>query len=112
MASLGTKAVQEQVVAEVKRRLGPRQLELPGLELDVAGVVAKTTEQVVIGTIDIPRIIVVPKDEVRSGFKPFKLDLEGPTPQPGSDDIVDAQRLRTGEQETITSAAAGSMSSG
>ncbi len=101
VASLGTKAVQDQVVAEVKRRLGPRQLELPGLELDVAGVVAKTTEQVVLGTIDIPRIIVVPKDEVRSGFKPFKLDLRGFTPQPGSDDIV-AQRLRTGEQETIT----------
>jgi type III restriction enzyme len=67
----------------------------------VAGVVARTTEQVVLGTIDIPRIIVVPKDEVKSGFKPFKLSvatLRYPVP---SDELV-AQTLRTGEQESIS----------
>jgi type III restriction enzyme len=100
VASLQTKDVQAKVVAEVKRRLGP-QPELPGMELDVAAVVAKTTEQVVLGTIDIPRIIVVPKDEVKSGFKPFKLSvatLRYPVP---SDELV-AQTLRTGEQESIS----------
>ena len=99
VASLQTKDVHEKVVAEVKRRLGP-QPELPGMELDLAEVVAKTTEQVVLGTIDIPRIIVVPKEDVKSGFKPFKLNvatLRYPVP---SDELV-SQTLRTGEQESI-----------
>lgn len=100
VASLQTKDVQAKVVAEVKRRLGP-QPELPGMELDVAAVVAKTTEQVVLGTIDIPRIIVVPKDEVKSGFNAFKLDLQNMKFQAGTEDVV-AQSLRTGEQERIS----------
>jgi type III restriction enzyme len=66
-------------------------------------VVAKTTEQVVLGTIDIPRIIVVPKnrDEVKSGYKPFKLNvttLRYPVP---SDELW-AQNLRDGEREVIS----------
>jgi type III restriction enzyme len=99
VASLQAKDVQAQVVAEVKRRLGPQQ-ELPGMEFDVATVVAKTTEQVVLGTIDIPRIIVVPKDEVKSGFKPFKLNLSS-LRYPVPDDELVAHTLRTGEQERI-----------
>jgi type III restriction enzyme len=38
--------------------------------LDLSAVVAKTTEIVVQQTIDIPRIAVVPKGEVTTGF-PF-----------------------------------------
>ena len=99
VASLQTKDVQAQVVAEVKRRLGPQQ-ELPGMEFDIAAVVAKTTEQVVLGTIDVPRIIVVPKDEVKSGFKPFKLNLTS-LRYPVPDDELVAHTLRTGEQARI-----------
>ena len=101
VASLQSKEVQAQVVAEVKRRLGPQQKILFGEADVVAAVVLKTTEQVVLGTIDIPRIIVVPKDEVKSGFKPFKLNvatLRYPVP---SDELV-AQTLRTGQQEMIS----------
>ena len=101
VASLQSKEVQAQVVAEVKRRLGPQQKLLFGEADVVAAVVLKTTEQVVLGTIDIPRIIIVPKDEVKSGFKPFKLNvatLRYPVP---SDELV-AQTLRTGQQEMIS----------
>lgn len=101
VASLQKKEVQEQLVAEVKRRLGPQQQELFAEADAVAAVVAKTTEQVVLGTIDIPRIIVVPKDEVKSGFKPFKLNLTSLRYPVPSDELV-AQTLRTGEQESIS----------
>ena len=55
----------------------PAQLELAGVgeQPDIAAVVAKTVELVTQQTIDIPRILVVPKGEVKSGFKPFTLDL-------------------------------------
>lgn len=43
---------------------------------DIASVVAKTVELVTQQTIDIPRILVVPKGEVKSGFKPFQLKLD------------------------------------
>ena len=101
VASLQKKDIQEQLVAEVKRRLGPQQQELFAEADAVANIVAKTTEQVVLGTIDIPRIIVVPKDEVTSGFKPFKLNLTSLRYPVPSDELV-AQTLRTGEQESIT----------
>lgn len=101
VASLQKKDIQEQLVAEVKRRLGPQQQELFAEADAVAAVVAKTTEQVVLGTIDIPRIIVVPKDEVKSGFKPFKLNLTSLRYPVPSDELV-AQALRTGEQESIS----------
>lgn len=101
VASLQKKEIQEQLVAEVKRRLGPQQQEMFAEANAVAAVVAKTTKQVVLGTIDIPRIIVVPKDEVKSGFKLFKLNLTSLRYPVPSDELV-AQTLRTGEQESIS----------
>jgi type III restriction enzyme len=69
--------VQAAVLKEVTNQYRPAQLELTGItkQPDLAAVVAKTTEIVVQQTIDIPRILVVPKGEVKSGFKPFSLDL-------------------------------------
>jgi type III restriction enzyme len=101
VASLQNRDVQATVVAEVKRRLGPQQLEMLTEEDAIAAVVAKTTKQVVLGTIDIPRIIVVPKEEVKSGFKSFKLNLTALRYPAPSDELV-AQTLRTGEQESIS----------
>ena len=101
VAALQTPDVQAQVVAEVRRRLGPQQLEVFTDKDAVSDVVAKTTEQVVLGTIDIPRIVVLPKDDVRSGFRPFKLELSALRYPVPSDELV-AQTLRTGEQERIS----------
>lgn len=98
--------VQEQIKAEVAERLKPQQGSLledqdayvP--ELNLADVVAKTTEVVVQQTIDIPRITVVPTGEVTSGYHSFTLsDL--PNYQPGQREII-GQTLRTNEQFTLS----------
>lgn len=94
--------VQAQVLKEVSQEYAPTQMELEGIseKPDIAAIVAKTAEQWVLKTIDIPRIIVVPEGEVRSGFKPFKLELASINYQPPSDELW-VQMLRTGEREIL-----------
>jgi type III restriction enzyme len=76
--------VQRQIVAQVRAATAPAQAELSGIaeQVDIDAVVAKTTELVVQQTIDIPRILVLPKGEVTSGFKPFVLDASSIHYQP------------------------------
>jgi len=52
-------------------------------------------------TIDIPRILVVPKGDVSSGFQPFSMDTAGIHYQPVDRDLL-IQHLRTHEQETLS----------
>ncbi len=94
--------IQQRIVAEVRERMKPAQGELlPGeIPLDVADVVARTTEVVVRQTIDIPRISVVPKGEVTTGFHPFKLDVGQLHLQPGQREIV-GQMLHSNEQFSL-----------
>jgi len=98
--------VQKKIAEEVAERLKPVQGNLLAEAdtsqpaLDVAAVVAKTTEVVVQQTIDIPRIVVLPKGEVTTGFHPFKLDVSQLHLQPGEREIV-GQMLRTNEQFTL-----------
>ena len=93
--------VQETVLREVAAQYRPQQLELEGVSRpDLAAVVAKTTELVVQQTISIPRILVVPKGEVRSGFKPFTLDLSKINYQAPSEELW-VQHLRTNHLEII-----------
>ncbi|MND26711.1 Type III restriction enzyme, res subunit [compost metagenome] len=100
------KEVQAQIKAEVAERLKPLQgallegqdVNVP--ELDLADVVAKTTEVVVQQTIDIPRITVVPTGEVTSGYRQFTLGSL-PNYQPGQREIV-GQTLRTNQQFTLS----------
>ena len=63
-------------------------------------VVTKTAEQVVEQSISIPRIMVVPKGEVRSGFKPFNLEL-GTLNYPAPSDELWIQHLRTHQLEVL-----------
>ncbi|MBI5395366.1 MAG: DEAD/DEAH box helicase family protein [Verrucomicrobia bacterium] len=95
--------VQKEIVAKVEEALAPVQGELAGVteKVNVAAVVAKTTELVVQQTIDIPRILVLPKGEVTSGFKAFTLDTGAIHYQPVERDIL-IQHLRTHQQETLT----------
>ena len=67
---------------------------------DIAAVVAKTVELVTQQTIDIPRILVVPKGEVKSGFKPFTLDLDT-LKYPAVSDELWIQHLRTNQLEVL-----------
>lgn len=101
-SSLLEPSVQEQVVARVLEELTPRQPELSGLleSVDVASVVGKTAAIMVNGTIDIPRILIVPKGEVTSGFHTFNLDPSSVHYPPVNRDIL-IQHLRTSTQETL-----------
>ena len=102
--------VQQEIQAEVALRLKPQQGNLlAGMDesipsLDLAAVVAKTTEIVVQQSIDIPRITVVPSSEVTTGFHPFTLDVSQLHFQPGQREIV-GQNLRTNEQFTLATEA-------
>jgi type III restriction enzyme len=94
--------VQSMVADDVAAYLAPAQLEIDGLteKPDIAAIVKRTAELVVRQTIDIPRILVVPKGEVKSGFKPFQLKLAGLKFQPISEELW-VQFLRTGATEVI-----------
>ncbi|WP_373509018.1 DEAD/DEAH box helicase [Thiocapsa sp.] len=100
---LKTPEVQAAIVQAVEAQRTPAQLALQGLaeEPDIAAVVAKTVDLVAQQTIDIPRILVVPKGEVRSGFKPFTLELATLRYAPVSDELW-VQHLRTGQRDVVT----------
>jgi type III restriction enzyme len=95
--------VQAGIVRTVEELYKPRQTELQGIteQSDVATIVAKTTELVIRQTISIPRILVVPRGELRSGFRPFELDLSALRYQPVQDTLW-IQHLRTSQREELT----------
>lgn len=99
---LNTPEVRAEVIREVTRQYQSAQLVLEGIaeEPDIAAVVAKTSELVIQQTIDIPRILVVPKDDVQSGFNTFILELGTLNYQPPSEELW-IQYLRTGETEAV-----------
>lgn len=94
--------IQAAITREVQAQYHPIQMEMAGVapQVDIAAVVAKTTELVQQKTIDIPRIVVVPTTEVRSGFHPFTLNLTSMQFAPPSDELV-IQTLRTQEREIV-----------
>jgi type III restriction enzyme len=100
---LTDKDVADEIVKRVEEETGPYQPELAGLAKapSIAQIVAMTTELVVARTIDIPRILVVPKGEVTLGFNPFRLDLSAVNFQPVDRDLL-IQHLRTNQQERIS----------
>lgn len=95
--------VQAKIAEEVKEYVTPSQQALPGMAAvpSVAVVVAKTAQLVVQQTIDIPRILVVPKGEVTTGFHIFALDCSSINYQPVERDLL-IQHLRTHEQDTLS----------
>lgn len=99
--ALLTVEIREKIVQEVQTALQPTQGELLVDELDIAEIVAKTTETMVNQTIDIPRITVVPSGEVSTGFHPFKLDLSSLNLQPSEREIT-IHNLHTNEQSSLS----------
>jgi type III restriction enzyme len=71
--------VQEAIAKETEAYMVPVQQELAGVTQtpNIADVVAKTVDLLVKQTIDIPRILVMPKGEVSTGFHAFTLDCSG-----------------------------------
>lgn len=102
VARLRSGELQAQIAEQVKSRYQPAQLELEGTveQPDIEAVVKQTIELIIQRTIDIPRIIVVPRGEVRSGFQAFTLDLSGMGFQPPDEELW-LQYLRTGGTERI-----------
>lgn len=98
VAYLRNDDIKAQVLREVQAEYRPQQMELEGIvqKLDIAAIIAKTTSLVIQQTIDIPRISVVPKGEVKSGFKPFQLKLGSLRFQPPEETLW-VQYLRTGQ---------------
>ena len=94
--------IQAAIVKAVEEQRTPGQMELEGVteRPDIAAVVAKTVELVTQQTIDIPRILVVPRGEVQSGFKPFSLNLDT-LKYPAVSDELWIQTLRTNEREVL-----------
>ena len=78
LAYLQDPTIQAAIVKEVEEQYRPAQLDLEGVveKPNIPAVVAKTTDFVSQQTIAIPRILVVPKGEVKSGFKSFTLKLD------------------------------------
>lgn len=95
--------IQAKIVEEVKQSMAPSQQALPGMAppSNIASVVEKTAQLVVQRSIDIPRILVVPKGEVTTGFHPFSLDCSNINYQPVERDLL-IQHLRTHEQEALS----------
>ena len=94
--------IQAAIVKAVEEQRAPGQMELEGVteKPDIVAVVAKTVELVMQQTIDIPRILVVPRGEVQSGFKPFTLNLDA-LKYPAVSDELWIQALRTNEREVL-----------
>lgn len=101
-------SIQAAIIKEVQAQYRPTQLELEGVteRPDIAAVIAKTVGFVAQQTISIPRIIVVPKGEVKSGFKEFALNLDTLRYPPVSEELW-LQYLRTGSTETVATGPGG-----
>jgi type III restriction enzyme len=97
-AALTQADIQQQITQRVQERMVPKQGDLLATEpLHVADVVQKTVAVLVEQTIDIPRISVVPKGPVKSGYKAFRLDLSKMNFQPQDMTLI-GQGLKTGKQ--------------
>lgn len=95
--------VQARIVEAVEDQSTSAQLAVDGVreQPDIAAIVAKTIEIVTRGTIEIPRILVVPTSEVKSGFRPFTLELASLRYPPVSDELW-IQYLRTAERDIVS----------
>jgi type III restriction enzyme len=99
---LQTPEIQDIVREKVESQYTKGQMELEGVIVkpDIAAIVAKTADLVVEQTIDIPRILVVPKGQVSSGFHSFTLNIDALNYPPPSDELW-IQYLRTNQGEVL-----------
>ncbi len=94
--------IQNKILKQVEAEFAPLQTELEGIgrKPDIFAIVSKTAEHVAKKTIDIPRILVVPKSEVCTGFKPFQLNLGSLNYSAPSEELW-IQHLRTNKFEVL-----------
>ncbi|MFA5906293.1 MAG: hypothetical protein WC836_20365, partial [Desulfobacula sp.] len=81
--------IQQEIIEKVNKIVAPPEPELDfGNKPDISSVVKKTTALYREMSIDIPKIVVVPKTENICGYKDFDLDVSGIRLQPVSQDIL------------------------
>ena len=105
MEALKTPEVQKIILQAVQEQYQPQQLEMEGIapKIDMAAIVSETTSLVVKEMIPIPRILVVPKGEVKSWFEPFTLELSSMKfPVPSKDLWVHNLHTNLGEAVTVS----------
>jgi type III restriction enzyme len=100
---LDSPEIQKWLIREVEEAYRPKQMEMGAIieKPDIAAIVAKTSALVTKQTIDIPRILVVPVGEVKSGFKSFTLKLDTLN-YPVPDDDLWIRHLRTQQLDVLT----------
>jgi type III restriction enzyme len=100
--------VTAQIIMKVSEEITPFQTELEGVteKPDIEAVVKKTRDLYVERSIDIPRILVVPKGVVTLGYHDFTLDTRSINYQPVARDLL-IQHLRTNLQETLSAVGGG-----
>lgn len=99
-AALGNADIQTEIIRQVEAAVSPKQMELIGDSSSVADIVKKTVELVSQHTIDIPRILVKPKGDVKSGYRPFTLDVSRINFQPTNQQLV-SKALQSGKEITL-----------
>lgn len=100
--ALARPEIQARIIAAVQRKVDGGQLTLPGVNstVNMEKLVAGVTQLVIDKTISIPRIQVVPRGDLKSGYHPFKLDLQALHYQAPSEALW-IQHLRTGKASTL-----------
>lgn len=100
--ALVTPEVQEKILLKVEKRYQPSKLKFESLTdvPDIQTIVKEATAVYIAGSIDIPRIVVLPKGNLTCGFDEFELDLSGVNLQPVSREIL-IHHLRTNERERL-----------
>jgi type III restriction enzyme len=96
----------DMLTAEAKASYTPDQDDLPGIkeEIDYRKITEETTRTLIEGTIDIPRILIVPKGATNIVYTDFTLQCDSIQYQPVSRDLL-IKHLRTSVQETLSSTA-------
>jgi type III restriction enzyme len=94
--------IQEAIIRDVSAKYQSAQLSMDAViePPDIAKVVEKTAQWVEKQTIGIHRILVVPKEEIKCGFKSFRLKLDA-LKYPAVSEELWIQYLRTGGTEIM-----------
>lgn len=103
-ADLMKPEVLQKIVERVTEAVRPTQAVLPGTveQVDIAKVVSQTIDVRNELSIDIPRIIVTPRGDSKSGFRDFELDCKSIRLQPVSQEIL-IQHLQSNERFRLRS---------
>lgn len=93
--------IQKEIAREVEAKIKPLQPDLDlGNNLNIVETVGKATELYRELSIDIPKIVVLPKGELICGYSEFDLDVSSINLQPVSQDIL-IQHLHDHQRHTL-----------